>query len=228
MDNAKLSDVVSFLIGPFGSSFDTKNYLENGKYRYVRGQDVKPFILKEDDNKYVPEADFVRLDKYALKTGDILLSVVGTIGNACIVQEKNLPAIFSCKSTVIRTKKLPSAYILSWLNCTYGKQLLCRRERGAIQKGLNLEDLKSLPIPLLEDSLYKKIEGYTSKAIDNSNLSKCLYSEAESYLLECLGMTDFAANPDAYNVKTLKKSFQIAAHAAVDEKRMFWYNSHSH
>ena len=207
MDNAKLSDVASFLIGPFGSSFDTKNYLENGRYRYVRGQDVKPFILREDDNKYIPEADFIRLSKYALKTGDILLSVVGTIGNACIVQEKNLPAIFSCKSTVIRTGKLPSAYILTWLNCIYGKQLLYRRERGAIQKGLNLEDLKSLPIPLFEDSLYKKIEGYVSKAIDNSDLSKCLYSEAESYLLECLGMTDFAANPDAYNVKTLKKSF---------------------
>lgn len=33
------------------------------------------------------------------------------------------------------------------------------------------------------------------------------YIEAENYLLECLGMTDFAANPDAYNVKTLKESF---------------------
>ena len=33
------------------------------------------------------------------------------------------------------------------------------------------------------------------------------YIEAEAYLLECLGMTDFAANPDAYNVKTLKESF---------------------
>lgn len=207
MDNAKLSDVASFLIGPFGSSFDTKNYLENGRYRYVRGQDVKPFILREDDNRYVPEADFIRLNKYALRTGDILLSVVGTIGNACIVQEKNLPAIFSCKSTVIRTEKLPSAYILTWLNCIYGKQLLCRRERGAIQKGLNLEDLKSLPVPLLKDNIYSKIEKHISKAIEYSNHSKGLYSETESYLLECLGMTDFAANPDAYNVKTLKESF---------------------
>ncbi len=156
MNNARLSDVASFLIGPFGSSFDTNNYLENGKYRYVRGQDVKPFILKEDDNRYVPKADFIRLNKYALKAGDILLSVVGTIGNASIVQDKNLPSIFSCKSTVIRTKELPSAYILAWLNCTYGKQLLCRRERGAVQKGLNLEDLRSLPVPLLGDNIYEK------------------------------------------------------------------------
>lgn len=208
MANKKLSDVASFLIGPFGSSFDTKKYLENGEYRYVRGQDVKPFILREDDNKYVPKADFIRLNKYDLKAGDILLSVVGTIGNACIVQKKNLPAIFSCKSTVIRADKLPSAYILAWLNCTYGKQLLCRRERGAIQKGLNLEDLKSLPVPLLENkNIYSKIENCVSKAIEDNNQSKRLYSEAEAYLLDCLGMTDFAANPDAYNIKTLKESF---------------------
>ena len=34
-----------------------------------------------------------------------------------------------------------------------------------------------------------------------------LYTYAESYLLECLGMQDFAANPDAYNVKSFKESF---------------------
>ena len=52
-----VGDVARFLIGPFGSAFDTANYIENGKYRYVRGQDVKPFILKDDDCRYVPEAD---------------------------------------------------------------------------------------------------------------------------------------------------------------------------
>ena len=33
------------------------------------------------------------------------------------------------------------------------------------------------------------------------------YTSAESYLLECLGMQGFVANPNAYNIKTLKESF---------------------
>ncbi len=53
----------------------------------------------------------------------------------------------------------------------------------------------------------KKTSVCVSKAIENSNQSKQLYSDAEAYLLECLGMAAFAANPDAYNVKTLKESF---------------------
>lgn len=38
-------------------------------------------------------------------------------------------------------------------------------------------------------------------------VAQSLYTSAEDYLLECLGMQDFAANPDAYNIKTLKDSF---------------------
>lgn len=41
------------------------------------------------------ERDFNRLNKYALATNDILISVVGTLGNACIIQEHEVPAIFS-------------------------------------------------------------------------------------------------------------------------------------
>ena len=43
------------------------------------------------------------MSKYALKVDDILVSVVGTLGNACIVRKKDISAIFSCKSKVIRT-----------------------------------------------------------------------------------------------------------------------------
>lgn len=44
-------------------------------------------------------------------------------------------------------------------------------------------------------------------ANEKMEVSSSIYASAESYLLECLGMQDFAANPDAYNVKTLKDSF---------------------
>ena len=64
---------------------------------------------------------------------DILISVVGTLGNACIVQKEEIPAIFSCKSTVIKAKRVDPFYLLSYLNSKYGKTLLLRKERGAIR-----------------------------------------------------------------------------------------------
>jgi len=89
-----------FITGPFGSEFGVENYTSETQYRYVRGKDVKEFFLLDDDNVYIPEKDYERLKKYSLKERDILVSVVGTLGNAAIVDSSIVPAIFSCKSTV--------------------------------------------------------------------------------------------------------------------------------
>lgn len=161
-----LSKVADFLIGPFGSAYDTSLYVEQSNYRYIRGQDVKPFLLQDTSPRYMEERDFNRLNKYALATNDILISVVGTLGNACIIQEHEVPAIFSCKSTAVKAKHINPFYLLSYLNSKYGRSLLLRKERGAIQKGLNLDDLKSLDIPLFSDSLYKSAELCIKKSLD--------------------------------------------------------------
>ena len=202
-----LGKLSKFLIGPFGSSFDTNNYVENGEYRYVRGQDVKPFVLKDGENRYVPEKDFLRLIKYSLKEKDILVSVVGTLGNACIVQQKDIPAIFSCKSTVIRTEQINPVYTLTYLNCKYGKELLLRKERGAIQKGLNLDDLKSTIIPIYSDEFQEKINSIFYFAQDKISLSKSIYKQAEKLLLESAYLINFQPRTEKVNIKNFKDSF---------------------
>lgn len=203
----QLDRVATFLIGPFGSAFDTENYIEDGDYRYVRGQDVKPFILKDGENRYVPYEDFERLKKYALKEEDILVSVVGTLGNACIVQKRDLPAIFSCKSTVIRTSTINPVYTLTFLNCKYGRELLIRKERGAIQKGLNLDDLKTTLIPEFSEIFQLKVEKIFYNAQSKIAESKSLYSSAETLLLETLGLSNFEPSAEPVNVKGFKESF---------------------
>ena len=135
-----------FITGPFGSEFNVENYSESTKYRYIRGKDVKEFFLLDDDNVYIPEKDYGRLNKYSLQSGDILISVVGTLGNSAIVSDKSLPAIFSCKSTLFRTDKLSPYYLIAYLNSKYGQNLLLRNARGQVQSGLNISDLKTLLI----------------------------------------------------------------------------------
>jgi len=206
-DFISLDKVASFLIGPFGSAFDTENYVDNGDYRYVRGQDVKPFVLIDGENRYLPKIDFERLIKYALKEKDILISVVGTLGNACIVQKKDLPAIFSCKSTVIRTEAINPVYVLTYLNSKFGRELLIRKERGAIQKGLNLDDLKTILLPLFSESFQLKIENLFNTAQFKLAESKTLYSDAETLLLQNIGLQDFKPSTEAVNIKSFKESF---------------------
>lgn len=201
-----LSKIADFLIGPFGSAYDTSNYVERSNYRYVRGQDVKPFLLQDASPRYMAENDYKRLSKYALNAYDILVSVVGTLGNACIVQEHEVPAIFSCKSTAVKTKHVNPFYLLSYLNSEYGRSLLLRKERGAIQKGLNLDDLKTLDIPLFSDELSTHTEFLIKKALMCIRRAKQVYSEAQTQIEEIFDPTTTAQSKN-HSVKTLKESF---------------------
>ncbi|TPD71280.1 restriction endonuclease subunit S [Flavobacterium microcysteis] len=204
--NFKLNDVANFLIGPFGSSFIVDNYTNDETYRYIRGKDVKPLKLMEDDNVYMPKDDYDRLSRYALKKDDVLVSVVGTLGNAAIVSERNLPAIFSCKSTVVRSSINPK-YLLAYLNSKYGRMLLLRKERGAIQKGLNLDDLKLLDLFIPSDNFQNLISNLFNLSDTKLLQSQHTYAQAEQMLLEAVGLQNFVPSQEAVNVKTFKESF---------------------
>lgn len=202
-----LKNLSSFLIGPFGSSFTVDNYVDIPDYRYIRGKDVKPMILKDDDNVYMPQEDYERLSRYALKENDILVSVVGTLGNAALITKKDLPAIFSCKSTVLRTKQINAGYLIAYLNCKYGRQLLLRKERGAIQKGFNLGDLESLEIFTPSSGFQDQINTLFQTSLKQTEKSKEVYNKAETLLLATLNLKEFQLSQEPVNVKNFSESF---------------------
>ncbi len=203
----ELSKLSNFLIGPFGSAFTVDNYTKNTAYRYIRGKDVKPMKLLDDDNVYLPEKDYNRLIKYALKENDVLISVVGTLGNAAIITKKDLPAIFSCKSTVLRPDKINGAYLLVYINTKFGKNLLLRKERGAIQKGLNIDDLKTVLIYVASSKFQNIIESLFLDSLKKTETSKKSYTNAEEILLKELGFKDFEPSNEPVNIKSFKESF---------------------
>ena len=180
--------------------------MEKSQYRYIRGQDVKPFLLQDFSPRYMTEMDFNRLKKYALSENDILISVVGTLGNACIIQKDELPAIFSCKSTAIKTSGCDPFYLLCYLNSKYGKSLLLRKERGAIQKGLNLDDLKTLIVPLFSENFEQRVRIGIEKAFKCACDAKQGYTGAEKILEEMIGFARCEATIN-YSIKTLNKSY---------------------
>jgi type I restriction enzyme, S subunit len=185
-----LGQLGKFIIGPFGSAFHVSNYDPNSEYRYVRGKDVKPFTLLDDDNVYMPEKDFFRLSRYALQQNDLLISVVGTLGNVAIVPE-NIKGIFSCKSTVFRNARINPYFLLAYFNSKYGRQCLLRRQRGAIQKGLNKEDLKSVPVPIFNEEIIEKISNKIQQSLNLRAESSKLYSKAVQDLEKKLGLYDY-------------------------------------
>ncbi|MBI5913113.1 restriction endonuclease subunit S [Candidatus Azambacteria bacterium] len=203
-----------FITGPFGSEFDTENYVQDGEYRYVRGKDVKDFFPTDGDNVYIPKKDYERLKKYSLLEGDILVSVVGTPGIGAIVDSTLLPAIFSCKSTVYRTTSINPFYFIAYLNSSYGRKLLERGVRGAVQTGLNINDLRDLPVFLPNVGIQEEIGDVVKNAKKTFDSSKSLYFQAENLLLEELGLKDFESESglwSAVNLSEVQKANRIDA-----------------
>ena len=205
-DVLPLFKIADFLIGPFGSAYDTSSYVEQSDYRYIRGQDVKPFLLQDTSPRYMADSDFFRLKKYALSSNDILVSVVGTLGNACIIQNHEIPAIFSCKSTAIKSTGINPFYLLCYLNSKYGKSLLLRKERGAIQKGLNLYDIKTLDTPMFSALFSECIEMCVNRSFDCIRQAKCNYRDATKQIEEIVGQEQELPEINC-STKTISESF---------------------
>lgn len=197
-----LADVADFLIGPFGSAFTVENFTKDNSFRYIRGKDVKPLTLMDDDNVFMPQDDFHRLSKYALQDGDVLVSVVGTLGNAALVTPKDLPAIFSCKSTAIRNATINPVYLTVYLNCRFGRELMLRKERGAIQKGLNLDDLRDVPVFVPSPAFQTVIEQLFRRSLEMTAEFKRQMEKAGEVLLTALGLTNWTPpEPLAYTAR---------------------------
>jgi hypothetical protein len=82
-----------------------------------------------------------------------------------------------------------------------------RKERGAIQKGLNLDDLKTLDIYIPDHSVQIAVKNLYNMALLKREQSHSLYRQAEELLLETLGLQDFQPSRENKAVKTLKESF---------------------
>lgn len=191
-----------FIPGPFGSAFHVQNYDYKSPYRYIRGKDVKPFFLLNDDNRYIPELDFKRLEQYEVHNNDLMISVVGTLGNVAVCTEEDMLSVFSCKSTLLRVRRADPYFLLSYLNSVTGQLCLLRRQRGAIQTGLNIEDLRTIPVPRFEAGIEENIAECIRTAHRNLLASRDAYQFAKQILESELGLDKLKSQkPVGYNAR---------------------------
>lgn len=161
---------------------------------YFRGQDVSGTFFAEID-KAIPitrEAyDRPYMVRSHLKRGDVLLSIVGTIGSTALV-DTDEPATCSCKLAILRPKSISSAYLATYLASSFGQRRIEQLTRGALQRGLILEDADQILIPRIGD-----VEGVIDRLILQSRLardnSRDALAEAEDLLLDALGLQGWAA-----------------------------------
>jgi len=208
LNNGLLGNLCNLITGPFGSAIKTEDYVPDDKYRYIRATDIKSFFLNDNAPVFVGEETFNKFPRFHLQENDILLTVVGmNFGIPAIIQKEDCPAIFSCKSTLIRGSSVNPYYLLAYLSSSFGHELVRRGYRGAAQPGINLSDIESVLVPIVGNDFQRKIESQVKRSRSVIADAKTTYRKAETLLLNTLGMANFSTSAEAINIKSFKDSF---------------------
>ncbi|WP_296680631.1 integrase arm-type DNA-binding domain-containing protein [Novosphingobium sp.] len=120
---------------------------------YYRGQDVTGrFFIDSASPNFITEDAFNRqyMKRSHLKKGDVLLSIIGTIGELSLVDSEN-DATCSCKLAIFRPHSIEPEFLAAFLQSVHGNNQIRRLTRGAVQQSFLLEDVNQLLIPEFSD-----------------------------------------------------------------------------
>lgn len=163
---------------------DSPKYVREG-FPLITSKNVKNGNLDFSDVSLISESDFLQINKRsAVDVGDIIMPMIGTIGNPVLVETTRKFAIKNVALIKFAKFTISNEYILQLLKSHYFEWIIQRSNRGGTQKFIALEDIRSFPIPVPDEnrqqrfsSLYKKLKELKENEDElYSNSSSCFYS----------------------------------------------------
>lgn len=144
-------------IRPLGSICDVRDGTHESPRFY---KDGVPFVTSKnivdgrldlENVSFISKSDAVEFDKRSkVDRNDILLSMIGTIGSAVLV---NCEPDFCIKNVaLIKPRKVAPTYLIRLINAPQFQKYLADNLNGGIQKFISLGKLRQLSIPLPEDA----------------------------------------------------------------------------
>jgi type I restriction enzyme, S subunit len=134
--------------GPFGSAVTKSTYVKSGFKVYGQQEVLSGNINAK--NYYVTESVFRKLKSCAVEPGDILISMMGTVGKILVVPDGAEQGIINprlMRISVDKRRVLPG-YIASFLLSDEIQKLLENRAHGGTMQGLNTKAIESITLGL--------------------------------------------------------------------------------
>lgn len=134
--------------GPFGSAVTKDSYVEAGFKVYGQQEVVSGDVNAE--RYYISPETFKQLKSCEVEAGDILITMMGTVGRLLVIPENAEPGIINPRLMRISLDKSIAnpSFVSVFLSSSQIQRLLDRRAHGGTMPGLNTDALGSLKIPL--------------------------------------------------------------------------------
>ena len=138
---------------------ESPKYVEDG-FPLVTSKNLKSGKVALEDVSYISKEDFDNINKRSkVDIGDILMPMIGTIGNPVLVEDDPKYSIKNIALIKFTNHNISNTYILQILKSNYFDFITRNKNRGGTQKFLSLGDIRKIPIPtpLLSEQKNSKI-----------------------------------------------------------------------
>jgi type I restriction enzyme S subunit len=167
-------------------------YTETG-VRYLRGQSVTEFGLDLDkDTKFISCEDHVRMRRAEVISGDVLYTIAGSIGNACVIEGVERANINQAIVKIRPSEQISAQYLADFLNSSLGKLQSRRIANGGVQLNINFSEVKSqrilVPPPEAQHALVWELNSAKHAYKESLARADTLLDSIDGYLLSILGI----------------------------------------
>lgn len=115
---------------------------------YVRGTDIQNGCIKLDQLLFTSEEIAARYERASLRGGDILLGIIRATKVAIVPDELTGGNITQGTARFRPSRFIRTRFLARWLESRPAQDWLHSKYRGIDMPGLNLRDVRQLPVPL--------------------------------------------------------------------------------
>ncbi|HJJ05927.1 MAG TPA: restriction endonuclease subunit S [Clostridiaceae bacterium] len=139
---------------------------ENVGYMMLSSQNIVNDKINYENARYLSKEDFEKENaRTDLKNGDVLLTIVGTVGRTAIISNEENITLQRSVAVLKPIEEIKSEYLVGALKSDDVVRQLNKGAKGVAQKGIYLNDLKKLTISVPPIELQNKFADFV-KQID--------------------------------------------------------------
>ena len=150
---------------------------------YIRVRDLNNavFASLSPEYEYVDDDTQKSISRYIVSEGDVLISIVGTIGLTAIVDStlNNANLTENCVK-ITNLKNITPEYLLLYLRSPKGMEAIAKGTVGAVQLKLPIKNIQSIVVPVLAEAELRSLNDVLS----------AIFTQISANVVECRKLAD--------------------------------------